>query len=110
MDGVVLAGVFLYPVCYCGVYCYDSYWLNFRNIYAMKRLLIASAIALLFIGCSTEPTNVKEPTKGYEPQINYYRDCRTALCFAEIVQGTKITGHACVPCDSIKKFLKRCEP
>lgn len=55
-----------------------------------------------------ERENVKEHTRGFEPTINYYHDCRTGLCFAEIVQGNVITGHTCVPCDSVRSFLQPC--
>lgn len=70
--------------------------------------LFTSIILLSMLTSCGERQDVKEYTRGFEPTINYYHDCRTGLCFAEIVQGNVITGHTCVPCDSIKKFLKPC--
>ena len=82
----------------------------------MKNLLLKLHVnrhflyCLLVAGLSScgERENVKEHTRGFEPTINYYHDCRTGLCFAEIVQGNVITGHTCVPCDSVKEFLQPC--
>ena len=70
----------------------------------------AFAYVLLVAGLTScgERQNVKEDTRGFEPTINYYHDCRTGLCFAEIVQGISVIEHTCVPCDSVKKFLKPC--
>ena len=75
-----------------------------KNKLAFVNLLLVVG----FISCS-ERKNVKEPTRGFEPTINYYHDCVTGICFAEIVQGNVITGHTCVPCDSVKKFLTPCK-
>ena len=73
----------------------------------MKKLIISFVLISSLYSCG-DGINVKENTKDFEPTINYYHDCRTGVCFAEIVQGNVITGHACVPCDSIKEFLKPC--
>lgn len=77
---------------------------------SINRLTLAFASLLLAAGLQScgERENVKEHTRGFEPTINYYHDCRTGLCFAEIVQGNVITGHTCVPCDSVRKFLQPC--
>ena len=71
------------------------------------KLLIALIFFSLITSCGKR-INVKEETNGFEPTINYYHDCRTGLCFAEISQGNVITGNTCVPCDSVRKFLKPC--
>lgn len=75
----------------------------------MKYLkFLAFGLVTIFFSCG-ERENVKDYTRGFEPVINYYRDCRTGLCFCEINQGNVITGHACVPCDSVKEFLQPCD-
>ena len=82
-----------------------------RNYYLDKSIKMKKFIiiicSVIFISCNNH-INVKENTHGSEPKITYYKDCRTGLCFAEIVQSNNVTGHACVPCDSVKKFLKNC--
>ena len=78
--------------------------------FKISTIAAIAVYAMLAAGLSScgERENVKEHTRGFEPTINYYHDCRTGLCFAEIVQGSVITGHTCVPCDSVRRFLEPC--
>lgn len=77
----------------------------------MKKYFI-TIIAISLFSCNNNheivKENVKEYTKGFEPTINYYRDCRTGLCFAQIIQGNDIKAHTCVPCDSVIEYLNKC--
>lgn len=73
-----------------------------------KILTFIGLLVVVWFSSCGKRENVKEDTRGFEPTINYYHDCRTGLCFAEIVQGYVITGHTYVPCDSVKQFLQPC--
>ena len=77
------------------------------KISTVAAIAVYAMLAAWLQSCG-ERENVKEHTRGFEPTINYYHDCRTGLCFAEIVQGNVITGHTCVPCDSVRRFLQPC--
>jgi len=79
-----------------------------KNSITRLTLAFASLLLVAVLSSCGERENVKENTRGFEPNINYYHDCRTGLCFAEIVQGNIITGHTCVPCDSVRRFLQPC--
>jgi hypothetical protein len=61
-----------------------------KHKFSINHLTLACASLLLVAGLSScgERENVKEHTRGFEPTINYYHDCRTGLCFAEIALAT----------------------
>lgn len=69
-------------------------------------------ILLFFIGLTLFGCQYNEPTDTTELQSNlsYFKDHRTNLCFAALnsqsSNGYMVTSITCVPCDSVKKFLK----
>ncbi len=75
-----------------------------------KKILFLAMMVIITTSCDNTTRNIKEKLfSNNDATITYYRDCRTGLCFAEIVQAGMINGHTTVPCDSVKSFLIPCE-
>ena len=71
-----------------------------------KLLILGILFTALLISCGA--SRVSDPA-GIIDKITYVRDNQTGLCFAlvryDIGQSISM-GMACVPCDSVWKFLK----
>jgi hypothetical protein len=77
---------------------------NMKYITLVLIILLASCDVI-----NKERTIVKEDIGTSEPHITYYHDCRTGLCFAEIITFDNRHSHTYVPCDSVKQFLAACD-
>lgn len=66
----------------------------------MKKFLVAFGVIMIY-ACSTPALEPEE--------IIYFQDARTHLCFAAWInsQSYNIASITCVPCDSVKAFLKK---
>lgn len=74
-----------------------------------KTLLFPLILFLIIFQCSCYKSKIQETTYLPVTRITYYRDCRVGLCFAEIVQQKTVTGHCCVPCEMVEKYIEPCK-
>ena len=79
----------------------------------MKQLFLSFTFCLFFASCMENPSYISGKSKMYGTndgtsssiEINYFKDDRTNLCFAERGRVDSYT-MTCVPCDSVKQFIK----
>lgn len=78
----------------------------------MKTVKIFAILSLFFIGCSVQPSNIRNPSE-FKKNIIYIKDEKTGLCFAIVVTRKAMStdqsgvGMACVPCSQKVEALAK---
>jgi hypothetical protein len=84
-----------------------------RNLYLIFGVIVSSVLLVILFTIliieSNRKTNHIETNNNQEvkPDISYFKDKRTNLCFCVIHTYSKASSTILVPCDSVKNELSK---
>jgi hypothetical protein len=87
--------------------------MKIKNPYLIFTFIVSSVLLVIFFSVLIIETNRKtnhietNDNREIKPDISYFKDKRTNLCFCVIHTYSKASSVVLVPCDSVKNELSK---